>query len=49
MDPGTGNIVDPAKAAGARVLRGSSTPAPRDSDTGSDPRQLTAADKTTGS
>ncbi len=38
-DPSTGEVVDEQKAAGS--LRGGQTPAPRASDTGVDPRQLT--------
>jgi hypothetical protein len=38
-DPITGEVVDEKKAAGS--LRGGQTPAPRASDTGVDPRQLT--------
>lgn len=41
-DPSTGAVVDPEKASGS--VRGGATPAPRRSDQGSDPRQLTAAD-----
>lgn len=38
-DPSTGEVVDEEKAAG--TVRGDETPAPRASDTGVDPRQLT--------
>ena len=49
LDPETGEVVDEEKAAAVPVRRGSETPAPRASDTGPDPRQLTAADDDGGS
>ena len=39
-DPGTGEVVDEAKAARFALRTGSSVPAPRASDTGQDRRQL---------
>lgn len=44
LDPATGKVVDPKKASGLPARRGDETPALRASDTGADPRQLTAGD-----
>lgn len=44
LDPETGAVVDEEKAARLPVRSGSASPAPRASDQGPDPRQLTAAD-----
>jgi hypothetical protein len=44
LDPETGEVVDPEKASRLAVRSGSASPAPRASDQGPDPRQLTAAD-----
>lgn len=44
LDPETGEVVDEEKAARIAVRSGGASPAPRASDQGPDPRQLTAAD-----
>ncbi len=44
LDPETGEVVDPEKASRLAVRSGSASPAPRASEQGPDPRQLTAAD-----
>lgn len=44
LDPETGEVVDEEKAARIPVRSGGASPAPRASDRGPDPRQLTAAD-----
>lgn len=43
-DPETGDVVDEEKASRTPVRSGGASPAPRASDQGADPRQLTAAD-----
>lgn len=44
LDPATGAVVDLKEVTGMPVRHGDETPAPLASDTGTDPRQLNAAD-----
>jgi hypothetical protein len=48
LDPETGEVVDEEKASRLAVRSGNASPAPRASDQGPDPRQLTAADAPSG-